>query len=112
MTSIHGERLTFGQRNGPEVELVVHGDELYARYETPDGYSAVYDEARGLFCYARLVDGAFVSTGVPVTAPPPAGAVLRGKESDAVRAAKSAAAHARKFPSQQTEGGSHERDSR
>lgn len=107
MTAIYGERLTFGQRNGPEVQLVVFGDELYARYETLDGYSAVYDDASGLFCYARLVDGAFVSSGVPVTAPPPPGAVPHGKESDAVRQAKSTAAHARKFPSRQTrEGGS------
>ena len=107
MTAIRGERLSFGQRNGPEVELVVFGDEFYARYETLDGYSAVHDDERGLFCYARLVDGAFVSSGVPVSAPAPPGAVLHGQESDAVRLAKRGAARARKFPSQQTaEGGS------
>lgn len=100
MTAIHGETLTFGQRNAPDIQLVVFGDELYARYESLSGYSAVYDEDRGLFCYARLVDGAFVSTGVPVTEAPPAGALLHGQESDAVRQAKSAAAHARRFPSQ------------
>ena len=106
MTTIHGERLTFGQRDGSEVQLVVFGDELYARYETVDGYSAVYDDERGVFCYARLVDGAFVSSGEPVTAPPPAGAVLHGHEADAVRRAMSDAAHARNFPSQRsTEGG-------
>ncbi len=98
MSAIFGERLALGQRNGPEVELLVWGDEFYARYESPDGYSAVYDEERGLFCYALLVDGAFVSSGVPVTAPPAPGAVLHGKESDAVRQSKSAAASARKFP--------------
>jgi hypothetical protein len=112
MTAIRGERLSFGQRSGPDVELVVFGDEFYARYETPEGYSAVHDDARGLFCYAHLVDGAFVSSGVPVTAPPPPGAVLHGKESDAVRQARRGAARARKFPSQTTEGGSHERNSR
>jgi hypothetical protein len=107
MTAIRGERLRFGQRSGPEVELVVFGDEFYARYETLDGHSAVYDDARGLFCYARLVDGAFVSSGVPVTAPAPPGAVLHGKEADAVRQAKRVAARARKFPSERTrEGGS------
>ena len=100
MTAIHGETLSFGQRNGPDIQLVVFGDELYARYESPSGYSAVYDEDRGLFCYARLVDGAFVSSGAPVTEAPPPGALLHGHESDAVRQAKSAAAHARRFPSQ------------
>ena len=111
MTAIRGEKLSVGQRSGPEVELVVFGDEFYARYETLDGYSAVYDDERGLFCYARLVDGAFVSSGVPVSASAPPGAVLHGKESDAVRQARHGTAHARKFPSQQaSKGGSHERD--
>src|SRR5262245_18152549 len=113
MTAIHGERLTFGQRDGSEVELVVFGDELYARYETVDGYSAVYDDARGVYCYAGLRDGAFASLAAPVRGPPPAEAVRHGRESDVVRQAKSDAAHARKFPSQQpTQGGSHERDPR
>lgn len=103
MTAIYGERLTFGQRSGPDVELVVFGDEFYARYESLDGYSAIYDEARGLFCYAMLVDGAFVSSGQPVTGPPPPEAVAHGKESDAVRTAKRAAATARRFPSQRPE---------
>lgn len=103
MTAIHGERFSFGQRSGPEVELVVFGDEFYARYESLDGYSVIYDEARGLFCYATLVDGAFVSSGQSVSGLPPPGAVLHGKESDAVRIAKRATAHARKFPSQRTE---------
>ena len=103
MTAIRGERLSFGQRSGPDVELVVFGDELYARYESLQGYSVVYDEARGLFCYAALVKGAFVSSGHPVTGPPPPEAVAHGHESDAARAAKRAAARARKFPSQRPE---------
>ena len=107
MTAIRGEKLSFGQRSGPEVELVVFGDEFYARYETVDGHSVVYDEERGLFCYARLVDGAFISTGIPVGSPAPPGAVLHGKEADAVRQAKRVAARARKFPSERRkEGGS------
>jgi hypothetical protein len=105
MTAIHGERLTFGQRDGSEVQLVVFGDELYARYETLDGHSAVYDDGRGDFCYARLVDGAFVSSGAPVTGPPPPGAVQHGTESATVRQAKSAEAHAKKFPSQRSSQG-------
>ena len=101
MTAIHGERLTFGQRDGSEVVLVVFGTELYARYETVDGYSAVYDEDRGGFCYAGLADSAFVSLGASVTGAPPPGAVRHGQESEAVRQAKSAAADAQKFPSRQ-----------
>ena len=103
MSAIFGEKVALGQRDGPEVELIVFGDEFYARYESIDGYSAVYDEGRGLFCYASLVDGAFVSSGVPINAPPPLGALLHAKESDAVRQSKSAAAQARKFPSQRRE---------
>lgn len=105
MSSIHGEKLSFGQRNGPDVELVVFGDELYARYETASGHSVVYDDARGRFCYARLVEGAFVSSGVPVESSPPADALLHGKESEAVRRSKSAASHAAKFPSRHNEKG-------
>ena len=100
MSAIFGEKRTFGQRSGPDVDLMVSGDEFYARYETPEGYSALYDEERGLFCYALLKDGAFVSSGVSLGEPPPSGALLHGEESAAVRQAKSAAAQARRFPSQ------------
>ena len=48
-----------GQANGPDVDLVVRGTELYATYETPEGFPAIYDDALGLFCYARIVDGRF-----------------------------------------------------
>ena len=54
MSAIFGEALTFGQANGPDIMLRVFGDENYARYEDMNGYSAVYDDERGLFCYARL----------------------------------------------------------
>jgi len=98
MSVVVGERLVFGQREGPDVELIVDGDELYARYESPQGTSVVYDEARGRFCYAVLVDGAFASSGVALDSEPPPGAVQHGRESDAVRVAKREAARARKFP--------------
>jgi hypothetical protein len=71
MTGIFGETLPFKQENGPDVQLVVFGDEHYARYETEDGYTVVYDKDRGLFCYATLIDGSFVSSGVPISEPPP-----------------------------------------
>jgi M6 family metalloprotease-like protein len=73
MSAIFGERLTFAQRNGPEVRLVVHGDEFYARHETDDGYTAVYDTPRGLWCYAVLVGGEFASSGKPVGGGAPPG---------------------------------------
>ncbi|MDD1735983.1 MAG: metalloprotease, partial [Methanothrix sp.] len=64
MSVISGERLTFSQEKGPDVELKVFGDEFYSRYESLDGYSMVYDADLGLFCYAYLIKGEFVSSGV------------------------------------------------
>jgi M6 family metalloprotease-like protein len=63
--------LNFPQEQGPEVRLRVFGDERYARYEDIDGYTMVYDKARGLFCYATLAGNRFASTGVPLDQPPP-----------------------------------------
>ena len=57
MSAIFGEYLIFPQENGPDVELVVFGDEFYARYETVSGYTVVYDGGRGLYCYADLLNG-------------------------------------------------------
>src|SRR5262245_32062588 len=88
MSAIFGELLNFSQENGPEIRLRVFGDERYARYETLDGYSAIYDEALGLFCYAALDGNRFVSTGVPVSDPPPPGIVRHLQESALVKRAK------------------------
>jgi hypothetical protein len=80
-----------GQDKGPDVELMVDGDEWYSTYHTPSGHPAVYDEGLGLFCHARLVDGRFESTGVPIVAPAPADAApLNGQESPEVRHRKAA----------------------
>jgi hypothetical protein len=98
MTGIFGETLTFKQENGPDVALVVFGDEDYARYETEDGYTAVYDKDRGLYCYAALADGSFVSSGVPISEPPPPETPPHLKESNAVRHAKVAAKVALRAP--------------
>lgn len=46
MSAIFGEQLTFAQENGPEVRLVVFGDEFYARYENDDGYTALYSNLK------------------------------------------------------------------
>src|SRR5687768_4273757 len=85
MSAIFGEPLSFGQEKGPNVQLVVFGDESYARYETPDGFSATYDNRLGLFCYARVRAGRFVSTHVPVTDPPPGDLPRHLQELESVR---------------------------
>ncbi len=91
MSAIFGEMLTFGQSGGPEVRLRVFGDEHYARYEDVNGYSAVYDDELGLFCYARLAAGSFRSTGVPLSMPAPAGIVRHLQESQLTIAARAGA---------------------
>ena len=85
MSGISKQKARLGQENGPEVDLIVSGTALYATYETLDGYPAIYDDERGLFCYARVVNGRYHSTGVPVTGAPPEGVERHAKESDAVR---------------------------
>jgi M6 family metalloprotease-like protein len=88
MSAIFGELLNFTQENGPEVRLRVFGDEHYAHYEDADGYTVLYDEARGQFCYADLAGNRFVSTGVPLDQLPPEHLVRHLQESPAVRIAK------------------------
>ncbi len=91
MSVIFGEKLWFGQASGQDVRLVVNGDEFYSRHETEDGYTVVYDEGRGLFCYATLVGGAFVSSGMPITGGPPPGIPRHLHEAPAMRRGKRAA---------------------
>jgi len=88
LVGISGEKVSLGQANGPDVELIVTGTELYATYETPDGYPAIYDNGLGLFCYARLVNGEYESTGVSVSATPPLDVERHAKESTIVRTRK------------------------
>jgi hypothetical protein len=90
MSALFGQRVTVPQERGPDVDLLVWGDEFYARHETPDGYAAIEDPALGLYSYARLEDGRYVSTGVPISKPPPAGLVKHLEESRTVRAGKAA----------------------
>jgi hypothetical protein len=96
--ALFGERVTLGQARGLDVKLIVYGDEFYARYETPEGYAVIYDEPRGLFCYASLREGRFVSSGVPLAAPPPPAAVRHAEEAPAVRLEKAARRAARQSP--------------
>ncbi|MCK4475902.1 MAG: M6 family metalloprotease domain-containing protein [Methanophagales archaeon] len=98
MSAIFGETLTFEQENGPDVKLVVFGDESYARYENEDGYTVVYDSDLGLYCYADLINGEFVSSGVSQIESPPARVRRHFKESGEVRNAKFEARHALMIP--------------
>lgn len=88
MSAIFGEKLTFPQENGSEVELLVFGDEFYARRETLEGYTVLYDEALGQYCYAVLQDGRFASSGIPISEPLPTGIQPHLEEDTHVRQEK------------------------
>ena len=98
MSGIFNEQLTFKQENGPDVRLVVIGDEHYAQYETIDGFTVVYDAGKGLYCYAQTINGRFVSTGIPMSVPPPPELRRHITESEAVRQQKFTLRHATRQP--------------
>ena len=56
-----------------------------SRHETVSGYSVVYDGERGLYCYADLLDGQFISSGTPIGKAAPPGLRRHLKESPTVR---------------------------
>ena len=65
----HGGRHThYTQPNGDKIKLVVHGGQHYARTETPDGYTVVYNPEDKSYYYALLnTDGtAYISSGLLV----------------------------------------------
>ena len=80
------------------MQLRVYGDEFYSRYENMDGYSVVYDQDHGLYCYAFLILGEFVSSGVDSSLRPPDGVRRHFKESEEVRNRKFEARYARMNP--------------
>jgi M6 family metalloprotease-like protein len=82
---IFGEIVTFSQEKGPQVKLRIFGDEFYARHESIEGHTVVYDSDLGLFCYAVLINGEFVSSGVNLSQIPPPGARRHLKESEEIR---------------------------
>ena len=88
VSGVIGQKASLGQGKGPDVELIVTGTGTYATYETLSGFPAIYDDFLELFCYARLVGGAYESTGVPLRSPPPPDVERHAKESDAVRMGK------------------------
>jgi M6 family metalloprotease-like protein len=96
MSAIFGEILRFGQSKGPEISLKVFGDEYYARYEDMNGYSAVYDDELGVFCYARLSAGSFRSTGTPLSEHVPEGLVRHLQESQETIIARAKARKSRR----------------
>lgn len=109
MSLVNGEVVSFTQEEGPDVRLAVFGDEFYARYETPPdhpfpGFTVIHDKARGRFCYAEVARGAFVSTGVPIHQPPPAGLTPHLTESVDVRANRFDRALSRALPSDEVFG--------
>ncbi|MFC6697601.1 hypothetical protein [Nocardioides daphniae] len=73
MSAIFGETLSFMQDTGEPIDLVVFGDDMFARYETLDGYTVVYDEEVGRYCYAEVRGPTLESTGVPADERAPAG---------------------------------------
>ncbi len=88
MSAIFNETLIFDQEKGDPVRLVVNGDEFYARHETEEGYTVVYDSDLGQYCYAILLEGMFVSSGVPMSQEPPSGLRRHLKEASSVRNAQ------------------------
>ncbi|EJR42830.1 MULTISPECIES: hypothetical protein [Bacillus cereus group] len=84
MSVIVGEILTFPHGN-EKVKLRVFGDEFYARYESIDGYTAIYDSDLDKYCFANLDNGKFVSTGKDITGPVPNGITRHIKEDPLVR---------------------------
>lgn len=99
MTGIFGDTVSFKQENGPDVSLVVEGDESYARYETPSGYTVIYDSELGLYAYALTDDdGRFISSKTPTNEEPPPNLPLHLEESFPVRAAKAEAKIKKRSP--------------
>ena len=57
----------FTQPDGTTIEVIGWGDEFHAVFETPDGYTVVFDPALKAYCFAQQgADGDLVSTGVQV----------------------------------------------
>ncbi len=71
MNGFNGKLFSFPQKNNTTVKLKVYGDELYARYESTDGYTVIYDDEIGLYCYALLDRSEFISSKVPLDQAPP-----------------------------------------
>jgi M6 family metalloprotease-like protein len=85
MCLILGKTRTFPQKNGRDVQLRIYGDEFYARYETMDGYTVLYDTDKQQYCFAALAKGHLISSGAPIYKPVPRGLVRHLQEAKQVR---------------------------
>jgi M6 family metalloprotease-like protein len=95
MSSLNGEVILVDQSVGDTLQLRIYGDEFYARRETLDGYTVIYDTEQRCYCYATLAVGRFVSTGVPVHKPAPGNLRKHLKEDPEVRNEKFGQRYAR-----------------
>ena len=98
MSSLNGEVIIADQSVGDPLQLRVYGDEFYARRETLDGYTVIYDTQQRCYCYATLAAGRFVSTGIPVHKPAPLDLPRHLKEDPEVRNEKFGLRYARIRP--------------
>lgn len=101
MSSLNGEVILADQGIGDPLQLRIFGDEFYARRETLDGYTVIYDTEQRRYCYATLAVGRFVSTGIPVYKPAPRNLRKHLKEDPEVRNEKFAQHYARIRPSEE-----------
>ena len=85
MSSLNGEVIIAEQSVGDALQLRIFGDEFYARRETLDGYTVIYDTEQRRYCYATLAAGRFLSTGIPVYKPVPRNLRKHLKENPEVR---------------------------
>ena len=85
MCLILGKTRTFPQKNGKDVQLRVYGDEFYARYETMDGYTVLYDTDKEQYCFALPAKGNLISSGAPMYKPVPRGLVRNLQENKRIR---------------------------
>jgi len=57
----------FTQPDGTHIEVIGSGDEFYAKFETKDGFTVVFDPSLKAYCYAKqAANGQLESTGVQV----------------------------------------------
>jgi len=86
MSALEGEVVICSQQKEAGVSLRVFGDEFYARYESLEGYTVLYDVDIGKYCYALLIRGHLVSSGIPNNQDPPVEVTKHLQEDSLVRA--------------------------
>lgn len=80
MSALFGEVQTYSQAEGPDVELATFGDEFYAYRETHDGYTVLYDESLGIYCYAEPDGDSLRSSGIGIDQTVPDGLPMHLQE--------------------------------